>query len=72
MTVSGRCGWYFRVITEGEAPTRDAVLARIATGSGPHLRDVFHAVFNRRLPPEHRAGIAAMPSLAQAWRDRLA
>ena len=72
MTVSGRCGWYFRVVAEGDPPVRDAVLTRISTGNGPNLREVFHAVFNRRLPAEHRAGIAAMPALAAAWRERLA
>ena len=71
MTVSGRCGWYLRVLAEGEAPTRNAVLTRIATGSGPHLRDVFHAAFDRRLAPELRRSIAATPALSDAWRARL-
>lgn len=70
MTLSGRCGWYMRVIGQGEAPVRGA-LARIFASGGPDVRTAFFAAFDRRLDDARRAEIAAHPALAAAWRVRL-
>ncbi len=70
MTISGRCGWYLRVIETGEADVT-APLERETEGSGATAREAFHAAFNRRLDPSVRAGIASHPALADAWKRML-
>ncbi len=70
MTISGKCGWYFRVIQQGEAPTKGA-LERIHTGTGPNIHDTFMAAMNRRYSADTRRQIAADPALAPEWRDML-
>jgi MOSC domain-containing protein YiiM len=72
MTISARCGWYYRVITEGEAPTRDTRLTRTETFGGPTVRETFRALFDRRSSPEICAQIRDVPHLAEAWRRGLA
>jgi len=44
MTLSGRCGWYFRVTKEGAAPS-SGVLSRIVCTDAPSVREAFTAVF---------------------------
>ena len=71
MTLSGRCGWYFRVRRTGVAPLTDGKLARVKEGSGPTVRETFAAAFDRRLKARQRAAIAEVPTLSEAWRQRL-
>ena len=68
MTRSGRCGWYCRVIREGEAPVSGAVLVRDAPGGGPTVRDAFFAALDPRADAEIRARVASTPALAASWR----
>lgn len=71
MTRSARCGWYFRVIEEGEAPTRNAKLARAHASGGPTVRDAFIAAMH----PSSRdlcLRVHDAPALAEAWRRTLA
>lgn len=70
MTLSGRCGWYLRVVREGIAAT-DAPLARITLGPGPDLRTVFFAAFGNKVEPGVKAEIADNPALAEAWRVKV-
>jgi len=70
LTISGRCGWYLRVIEPGEAQA-DAPLERVSEGEGASVRDTFLAAFNRRLPEETRRRMAAHPALARAWKRAL-
>lgn len=70
MTVSGRCGWYFRVLSEGQAPT-SGPLERIESGTGASVYLTFSAAFNRRYSREARQQIAAEPALASEWRQML-
>jgi MOSC domain-containing protein YiiM len=70
MTDSGRCGFYFRVIREGTAPTRGGVLTRIATSGNPTVRDAFRALFARPIDEDLRARVLGVPTLAGAWRER--
>jgi MOSC domain-containing protein YiiM len=69
MTLSGRCGWYLRVVQEGKAPT-DGVMECISTSGGPNVRETFIAAFDRKMDSARRAEIAAYPSLAEAWKVR--
>jgi len=71
MTVSGRCGWYFRVRRAGCAPTTEVELLRRQENGGPTVREVFFAAFDRRVDRQRRLAIADMPTLSEAWRRRL-
>ena len=68
MTLSARCGWYLRVIAEGEAPARGATLERITAGDGPTVREAFAAVFSRKADREVLRRIHEAPALAAAWK----
>jgi MOSC domain-containing protein YiiM len=70
MIESGRCGFYFRVIREGAAPTKGGVLTRIATSDNATVREAFRAVFARPIDEALRARVLAVPTLAAAWRER--
>src|SRR5262249_16932812 len=48
MTLSARCGWYFRVRRTGLAPLGDARLVREQASDGPSVREAFVAAFDRR------------------------
>ena len=72
MTLSARCGWYLRVITEGAAPSRDATMERIVQSGGPSVRDAFRALFDPRISTDARLSVHDTPALAEAWRRGLA
>ena len=72
MTLSGRCGWYFRVLASGPAPGAGASIVSMETGSGPSVRETFLAAFDRKIGRERRREIAAEAALSEAWRKRLA
>jgi MOSC domain-containing protein YiiM len=72
MTLSGRCGWHFRVVAPGEAPVKGGQLVRVQTSGGPRVRDVFLAASDRRTEPEARLWLAAAaPALSLEWRRKL-
>lgn len=71
MTVSGRSGWYSRVLTTGTAPTHGA-LARIATDeSMPSVRETFAALHNPRTPIKTLDKVLAAPALNEGWRETI-
>lgn len=70
MTISGRCGWYLRVVEPGEGRT-DAALERVARGGGVSVVEAFRGVFDRRISREERDRLAADPALANDWRVML-
>lgn len=70
MTTSGKCGWYFRVLQPGAAPTSGSI-ERIAVGAGASVFETFTAAFNPRYSRDTREQIAAEPALAPAWRAML-
>jgi len=72
MTLSGRSGWYFRVLQSGTAPVRDGKLERDAGSGGPSVRDAFVAALHPRSPTELRERVLAAPALSTAWRHDLA
>lgn len=69
MTVSGRCGWYFRVIRPGRAPVGSAVVVREASAGGPSIREAFFAALDPRVSPKILAKVHMAPGLAASWRD---
>ncbi len=72
MTLSGRCGWYFRVIAPGRAPVADAVLMRETRAGGPSVRETFFAAFEPGCAAESLARVHAAPALAENWRSPIA
>jgi MOSC domain-containing protein YiiM len=71
MTLSARCGWYLRVIAEGEAPSRDGVLERVHGSNAPSVRDTFRALFGRHADETILSRIRDVPALAESWRRPL-
>jgi len=69
MTLSGRTGWYFRVLTPGTAPVKLG-LVRVESGSGPNIRELYLAAWDRQLSSERRAELAQIPRLSEAWRKK--
>ena len=69
MTVSGRTGWYFRVIRPGLAPVGACELARLDGGGGPSVRETFFAVMDSRASEQSRRRVAAARGLARSWHD---
>jgi MOSC domain-containing protein YiiM len=67
MTVSGRCGWYLRVLQPGAAAV-NAPMERILASDGPTIRETFHALVNHNTRDEERQRIAAHPALARSFR----
>jgi MOSC domain-containing protein YiiM len=72
MTVSGRCGWYFRVIAPGLAPLGNTALVRITEMHAPDVRESFFAALDPRVPAASRARVHAAPALASDWRRAVA
>jgi MOSC domain-containing protein YiiM len=71
MLTSGRCGWYFRVLTIGAAPVADASLNRVEESGGPTVRETFQAAFGRQVTAERRSQIFEARGLSDAWKKRL-
>ncbi|MBD8891392.1 MOSC domain-containing protein [Roseibium litorale] len=65
---SGRTGWYYRVLEEGEVATGGKV--RLIQRNYPDwpLAKVIAARFNPALPVETAAELASMEPLAESWR----
>jgi MOSC domain-containing protein YiiM len=72
MTISGRSGWYFRVIREGRAPVGGSVLVRESVAGGPSVRETFFAALHARTDKETLQRIAATPALASSWKTAVA
>jgi MOSC domain-containing protein YiiM len=71
MMVSGRSGWYFRVVATGTAPTADTWLTRVEESGGPTVRETFHAAFGHHTTVQRRREIFETRGLSEAWRKRL-
>ena len=72
MTVSGRSGWYLRVIQEGRAPVGAFVLARESVAGGPSVREAFFAALHAHADRETLERVADTPALASSWRSAVA
>jgi len=71
MTLSGRCGWYFRVLREGTAPVQGE-LEPVLESDGPSVRETFVSVFAPRPDQALLHRIHAAPALSAAWRKQVA
>lgn len=69
---SGRCGWYFRVIEQGEVAAGDS-LERISIGAAEwSVARVFHAIIGGKASKDEYAQIAVLPALNPHWREKAA
>jgi MOSC domain-containing protein YiiM len=71
MTLSGRCGWYLRVVQPGRAPVL-ADLVRTFESDSPTVRETFATVFAVRPDMALLRRIHGAPALSPAWRQRTA
>lgn len=69
---SGRCGWYYRMIEEGEAQAGDILEPIANTGTEHTVRTVFEALANPASAVESGlvADLAECPVLTAEWRAK--
>lgn len=65
---SGRCGWYMRVIREGDASTRDALVYHIRAAGGPTIGEAFAARCDKRTRLALQRRVHEMSQLSSNWR----
>jgi len=68
MTLSGRCGFYLRVLNEGFAPATNAHLERNLSSGSASVREAFFAVLGKP-PSETLKKVEGAPGLARNWRN---
>jgi len=69
MTLSGRCGWYCRVVEEGNAPALGGLVERIFQSGGPTVREAFLAVFGSHPGTDRLRRVETAAGLAESWRN---
>ena len=69
---SGRCGWYFRVIEEGEAMAGDAFDALAGSGTVHTVRSVFRQLADpsSAVDCDLLQALAECPELSEEWREK--
>lgn len=69
---TGRCGWYFRVIEEGEAEAGEVLEALPGSGTPYSVRTVFAALANPAGPVDSELlhALAECPTLSPEWRAK--
>jgi MOSC domain-containing protein YiiM len=65
---SGRTGWYYRVLEEGEAQPGDRLLLSERPQPQWPLVRIIDLLYTRTLDMDALAALAALPELAQSWR----
>ena len=66
MTLSGRCGFYLRVIREGSAPAANAALERVHASGAATVREAFFAALGKP-PLDSLRHVLAAEGLAENW-----
>ena len=66
MTLSGRCGFYLRVIREGSAPVANAALERVHASGAATVREAFFAALGKP-PLDSLRHVLAAERLAENW-----
>ena len=70
MTISARCGWYFRVVETGFAPVKGELVREHDTG-GPSVREAFIAALHPRVTEASRLRVREAAGLSPAWQRML-
>jgi MOSC domain-containing protein YiiM len=71
MTLSGRCGWYCRVLKEGSAPSVGTLTQSVGVEEGPTIHEAFTAVFGAKPDIMRLQKIKVAPRLAKAWQRQV-
>jgi MOSC domain-containing protein YiiM len=71
MTVSAHTGWYFRVTTPGEAPTRGKLMRTFTEEAGPTVREAFTALYHPRASADVVERALACSALARTWHAEI-
>jgi MOSC domain-containing protein YiiM len=73
MLVTGRCGWYFRVLETGRVPTAGSLTLERRDPGAPTIADAFAAMFDdgRAAEIDVVDRVLRSPALAAGWRDPL-
>ncbi|HTO68941.1 MAG TPA: MOSC domain-containing protein [Myxococcota bacterium] len=66
---SGRTGFYFRVLQEGEVGAGDALELMRAPGDRVSIADAMRVAIDRRADPEQVRRISVLPGLSAVWRE---
>lgn len=64
-----RCGWYYRVLEEGEAEPGDALRLVERRRADWPLSRLFALLYERMQAYDELAQMAALPELAESWRE---
>jgi MOSC domain-containing protein YiiM len=72
MVRSGRSGWYYRVLEEGECRAGDAVELVDRSDAGVSFVRLTRIINGGGATADEAAALAAMPALASDWRRRFA
>lgn len=64
-----RCGWYYRVLQEGDAAPGDALRLNERPRPDWPLSRVFALLYERMQAYDELAEMAALPELAESWRE---
>jgi MOSC domain-containing protein YiiM len=70
--VSGRTGWYYRVLEEGVVSPGDALKLMERTNEYWTINRVWHHFYVDTINADALQQIAELPALAQGWRDHAA
>jgi MOSC domain-containing protein YiiM len=65
---SGRTGWYYRVVEEGEVEAGDAILLLDRPAEGWTLARIQHLLYRDTLDRGDLAALAALPALSASWQ----
>lgn len=71
MTISGRAGWYYRVLKEGSAPTQGELVRTYTNEEMPTVYEAFIALYHPRVAIDILERVANAETLAHQWRDAL-
>lgn len=69
---SGRCGWYLRVIREGYASTRNALIRHIRADDRFTIAEAFAARYDSRAPLALRKRVQEISQISSNWRRAIA
>jgi len=69
---SGKTGWYYRVLEEGDIQAGDALVLTERPCPDWNLREVILARFDPRLDPAVAKALSGLPQLTETWRASFA
>lgn len=72
ITRSSRCGWYLRVVREGNASTRNVLVRHIRAPDGPTVAEAFAARYDSRTSLALRRRVHELSQLSSNWRRAIA